>query len=127
MRLRGMPRFSMDWDLFVPPRDAENFRRLNEALEDILDEVIEPLGPKGEGFVQTFTTRWGTVQFHLVVPGLRDFSEAEKASEIREGPEQVPIVCLSGRDLLAAKEAANRPQDQTDLVFLREQQRLGRL
>ena len=25
MRLTGMPRFSMDWDLFIPPRDEQNF------------------------------------------------------------------------------------------------------
>lgn len=24
MRLHGMPRFSMDWDFFIPPRDEEN-------------------------------------------------------------------------------------------------------
>ena len=24
MRLEGMPRFSMDWDLFIPPRDTAN-------------------------------------------------------------------------------------------------------
>ena len=29
MRLTGMPRFSMDWDFFIPPRDEENFTRLN--------------------------------------------------------------------------------------------------
>ncbi len=26
MRLTGMPRFSMDWDFFIPPRDSENLR-----------------------------------------------------------------------------------------------------
>ena len=30
MRLTGMPRFSMDWDFFIPPADNENFKRLNE-------------------------------------------------------------------------------------------------
>ena len=24
MRLTGMPRFSMDWDFFIPPRDEKN-------------------------------------------------------------------------------------------------------
>ena len=32
MRLTGMPRFSMDWDFFIPPRDEENFARLNGIL-----------------------------------------------------------------------------------------------
>jgi hypothetical protein len=25
MRLTGMPRFSMDWDFFIPPHDENNF------------------------------------------------------------------------------------------------------
>ena len=25
MRLFGMPRFSMDWDFFIPPRDVDIF------------------------------------------------------------------------------------------------------
>ena|SRR5438309_1137456 len=37
MRLLGMPRFSMDWDFFIPPRDKANFHRLNQLLEEELD------------------------------------------------------------------------------------------
>ena len=29
MRLTGMPRFSMDWDFFIPPHDENNFTKLN--------------------------------------------------------------------------------------------------
>jgi len=68
MRLHGMPRFSMDWDFFLPAADTTNFERLNSALDDILDERVTGLGPAGEGFVQTFQTRYGVVQFHLAVP-----------------------------------------------------------
>ena len=32
MRLLGMPRYSMDWDFFIPPRDETNIARLNELL-----------------------------------------------------------------------------------------------
>ena len=28
MRLTGMPRFSMDWDFFIPPRDEANLAQL---------------------------------------------------------------------------------------------------
>jgi hypothetical protein len=38
-----------------------------------------------------------------------------------------PVKCLSGTHLLAAKQAANRPQDQADIEFLKELQRLGKL
>ena len=44
MRLAGMPRFSMDWDFFIPPRDEENFARLNDVLKEELDVPLVPLG-----------------------------------------------------------------------------------
>ena len=34
---------------------------------------------------------------------------------------------MSGINLLAAKRAADRPQDQADIVFLEELQRLGKI
>ena len=37
MRLAGMPRFTMDWDFFIPPRDADNLACLNALLADELD------------------------------------------------------------------------------------------
>jgi hypothetical protein len=79
MRLIGMPRFSMDWDFFIPPKDASNFARLNEWLSDEIDMPLLPLGPRGENFVQTYQTRWGVIQFHLGVPGAPPFGEAEAA------------------------------------------------
>ena len=69
MRLIGLPRFSMDWDFFIPPRDGENFARLNGLLERELDTPLVPLGPAGENFIQTYQTRWGVVQFRLGLPG----------------------------------------------------------
>jgi hypothetical protein len=127
MRLTGMPRFSMDWDFFIPPRDAENFARLNEVLKDELDAPLVPLGLRGENFIQTYQTRWGILQFHLGLPGVPRFDEAEKAAVIRRSEQGTPVNCLSGLQLLAAKRAADRPQDQSDIVFLEELQRLGKL
>jgi hypothetical protein len=127
MRLLGMPRFSMDWDLFIPPRDAANFVRLNEVLDDELDAPVEALGPHGENFVQTYQTRWGILQFHLGLPGVPRFDEAETARVIRQTERQTPVNCLSGAHLLNAKQSANRPQDQSDIQFLLELQRLGKL
>ncbi len=127
MRLAGMPRFSMDWDLFVPPRDEDNFTRLNALLADELDGPLVPLGPHGENFVQTYQTRWGVVQFHLGLPGAPKFDDAERQAVLRQTESGTPIPCLSGRHLLAAKRAANRPQDQADIEFLTELERLGKL
>jgi hypothetical protein len=127
MRLAGMPRYSMDWDFFIPPRDEENFARLNGILEDELDAPLLPLGPRGENFIQTYQTRWGVLQFHLGLPGVPLFDEAAAAAVIRRSEGGTPVKCLSGLHLLAAKRAANRPQDQADIIFLEELQRLGKL
>ena len=127
MRLHGMPRFSMDWDFFIPPRDEENFRRLNEILQDELDVPLVPLGARGENFIQTYQTRWGILQFHLGLPGVPRFDEAETNSVIRNSEHGTPVQCLSGVHLLAAKRAADRPQDQADIAFLEELAKLGKL
>jgi hypothetical protein len=127
MRLTGMPRYSMDWDFFIPPRDEPNFTRLNRVLENELDVPLIPLGPKGENFIQTYQTRMGILQFHLGLPGVPRFDDAEKAMVVRKSAEGISIRCLSGPHLLAAKLAANRPQDQADIEFLQELKRLGKL
>jgi hypothetical protein len=127
IRLAGMPRFSMDWDFFVPPRDLENFTRLNTALSDELDLPVVPLGPQGQDFIQTYQTRWGIVQFHLLVPGIPRFDDAELAAVVRTTEDGFKVKCLSGLHLLASKQAADRPEDQADIAFLLELQKLGKL
>ncbi len=127
MRLMGMPRFSMDWDFFIPPRDQKNLDRLNALMGTELDLPIEPLGPRGENFVQTYQTRWGIIQFHLGLPGVPRFEEAEAAAKVRNNENGTAVRCLSGPHLLMAKLAANRPQDQVDIEFLRELEKLGKL
>ena len=127
MRLAGMPRYSMDWDLFIPPRDEQNFSMLNRILEPELDLPLVPLGTQGENFIQTYQTRWGVLQFHLGLPGVPRFDEAERALVMRQTEQGTMVKCLSGLYLLAAKRAANRPQDQADIEFLEELQRLGKL
>ena len=119
VRLYGLPRFTMDWDLFVPARDSANMEGINRALGEELDVDLEMLGPRGENMIQTYQTRWGVVQFHLAVPGLPDFAAAEATARdiVDEGtPVRVPSV----KDLLASKLATNRPQDQQDIAFLKE-------
>lgn len=127
MRLTGMPRFSMDWDFFIPPRDEKNLAKLNEILQDEIDVPLVALGSHGENFIQTYQTRWGILQFHLGLPGVPRFDEAERVAIIRHSEQGTPVNCLSGVHLLAAKRAADRPQDQADIAFLEELQRLGKI
>ena len=120
MRLIDMPRFSMDWDFFVPANDMANFDKLNNILGDELREDIIPLSPTGEGFIQTFQTLNGIIQFHLLLPGIKSFDEAEKREFTIEGKKGIATKCLCAEDLLATKQAASRPQDQQDIEFLIE-------
>jgi len=117
----------MDWDFFIPPRDETNFARLNKILKDEIDVPLVALGLRGENFIQTFQTSFGILQFHLGLPGVPRFDQAEKAAVIRNTEQGTPVNCLSGIYLLAAKRAADRPQDQADIAFLEELQRLGKL
>jgi len=123
VRLHGMPRFSMDWDLLIPARDAGNFERLNAAVGEWLEEPVVAMGPRGENFVQTFQTRHGVVQFHLAVPGIASFDDAESAAVKIPLENGMPCRVLSAEDLLHAKLAAGRSQDQLDAEFLKEKQR----
>ena len=120
VRLEGMPRFSMDWDFYIPPRDEVNITAINAILGTELDTPLLPLGPRGENFVQTYQIRAGIIQFHLGGPGLPPFDEAEQRRVQQRLEGGTPVWCLSGSDLLKSKETANRPQDQNDIVFLRE-------
>ena len=119
LRLEGMPRFSMDWDFYIPARDLENISKINRVLAQDLDVPLEPMGSHGENFVQTYQTAHGIVQFHLGGPGFPPFDEAERRGVEHKTENGTPVKCLSIADLLACKEAANRPQDQDDIQFLR--------
>jgi hypothetical protein len=125
MRLEGMPRFSMDWDFFIPPRDLENIKKINILLKDELDLPLVALGEKGEHFIQTYQTRWGIIQFHLGGPGLPRFEPAESRAVYRETENGIRVRCLSTEDLLQSKKAANRPQDQGDIAFLERKKEAG--
>lgn len=119
VRLHGMPRFSMDWDMFIPRDDAGNMQRINELLAEELDLPLVPMGPKGENLIQTYQTRWGIIQFHLAVAGIRSFEEVEARSvvHVNETGVKVRTFCLD--DLILSKEAVNRPQDVADTYFLK--------
>lgn len=127
VRLEGLPRFSMDWDFYIPARDQANLDKINHLLGDELELPLLPLGDRGENFVQTYQTRWGVLQFHLGGPGLPEFAAAERNAVRHETETGVPVQCLNGRDLLAAKRQAGRAQDQADIRFLEKKAEAGLL
>lgn len=119
IRLHGMPRFTMDWDLFIPLKDRKNFEKLNKVLEPYLDMPVEPIGPKGENFVQTYQTQFGIIQFHLSPLGIPDFDEAEKVHEVYKTESGIPVRCISTKHLLDSKLSTARAKDEDDISFLR--------
>jgi len=119
VRLEGMPRFSMDWDFFIPNKDAENMQRINELLANELDMPILTIGSRGENLIQTYQTRWGIIQFHLAVAGIRSFDEAEANAVVHANENGLAVKTFSRGDLIASKEAVGRPQDQADVEFLK--------
>lgn len=119
VRLAGMPRFSMDWDIFIPGKDGENMQRINELLADELDMPLVPVGPRGENLIQTYQTRWGIVQFHLAVVGIRSYDEAEARATMQADENGQLVKTFSLDDLIASKEAVGRPQDLADIEFLK--------
>ena len=125
MRLFGLPRFSLDWDVLVPPRDVANLDRITQILGDEVDLPLVPLGARGENLIQTYQTRWGVLQFHLGVPGLPDFDQVAARAVVRRTENGVPVRCLGPADLLASKRQANRPEDQQDIAFLEKQREAG--
>jgi len=125
VRLEGMPRFSMDWDFYIPPKDLDNIQKINRLLESELDLTLLPLGEQGENFIQTYQTRWGIVQFHLAGPGLPRFDEAEARAVIHETENQTPVQCLCRNDLLESKKKAARLQDTLDIFFLENKKEAG--
>jgi hypothetical protein len=127
VRLEGCPRFSMDWDLYIPGKDTANLDRINQALGEELDVPLVPLGPRGENFVQTYQTRWGVLQFHLTGPGLPPFDEAESRAVTHVTETGVAVRCLGGNDLLESKKSANRASDAIDIEFLERKKSLGLL
>lgn len=127
VRLEGCPRFTMDWDVYIPGKDAANMERINHALQGELDAPLIPMGPRGEHFVQTYQTRWGVLQFHLTGPGLPPFDEAEQRAVTHLTEDGVPVRCLAGADLLESKRQANRASDAMDIAFLEKKKSLGRL
>lgn len=118
MLQHGMPRFTLDWDIFIPPFDQSNFDKINDCLADELDMDLEQLDIQtGDGFVQTFQTSAGIIQFHLSPPGLPKFAIVEERA-ITCLYNGIPVKYLNLDDLLSSKKAVARAKDLDDILFL---------
>ena len=118
IRLLGMPRYSMDWDFFIPGKDIENINKLNMVLDGMIDMDIVPLGDKGQNFIQTFQTVNGIMQFHLAPVALPSFNEAYSRHSSYISENGITIKTISPEDLYACKLKINRPKDADDIIYL---------
>lgn len=127
-RLHGSPTLTEDVDV-TPDRSEENLRRLAAALTELSARLAVPDVAGGLAVpldertfnspVMKFTTRAGEVDVVLEPLGTGGYSVLH--------PRAVPyevfglrIAAASIDDIIASKEASNRPKDRAQLPVLRE-------
>lgn len=124
--LRGSTALTTDLDM-VPQDDDENLTRLMNALVEMKAEVrgagrVMPL-PDGEWLraakTWNFRTDFGNVDVLFVPAGTEGYRGLVQRSDVVELVPGVAPAVASIDDLIAMKEAANRPKDQLALPILR--------
>ena len=128
-RLQGFPRVTADADI-TPARDADNVRRLAEALRELDARVYTDSVPEGLPFDCSASTLSRAELWNLVTAaGRLDIafipSGTDGYADLIDGA--VPFDVFGARlhvasleDIIRSKEAADRPQDRQDVVILRE-------
>ena len=128
-RLQGFPRVTADADI-APASDPDNLKRLAAALRDLGARVYTESLPEGLPFSCDAETLSGSNLWNLVTDagrldvifkplgteGYDDLAKAALAYEVF-GTE---VHAASLKDILRSKLASNRPQDQQDVIVLRE-------
>lgn len=118
------PRATKDLDIYVEPTRA-NAKRLRAALSDFFGG--SPPGYADSDLLDpAFVIQLGVAPVRIdILSGLEGVESFSKAWRRRvEGPfGPVNAHYLALDDLIAAKAAADRPQDRSDLVTLRRAQR----
>ena len=128
-RLLGLPRVTADADI-TPARDAENVRRLAEALSELDARVYTESVPEGLPFDCSPPMLARAELWNLVTSaGRLDVAFAPSGTDGYEDliEDAVPFEVFGVRlhvasleDIIRSKEAADRPQDRQDVVILRE-------
>lgn len=128
-RLQGFPRMTADADI-TPARDADNVRRLADALRELDARVYTEAVPEGLPFDFTPATlarsdMWnlatlaGRLDVAFVPSGTLGYADLIRSAE-QFDVFGVRLDVASLEDIIRSKEAADRPQDRQDVVILRE-------
>ena len=131
----GYVRATKDVDV-VPRPDAENRRRLYEALESLDAEPTEvgdfrpeelpvPFAPEGldEGGNWALRTRAGRIDVLQWVAGIESYEQLRAGAIEVALPNVGPVLVAGYDDLLAMKRAAARPVDRRDIAALEDARR----
>jgi hypothetical protein len=128
-RLQGFPRLTADADI-TPARDDKNVERLARALRDLKARVYTESVPDGLPFECTAEALGRARLWNLVTSagrldvafepsgtgGYEDLATSAVAFEVFG----VEVHAASLKDILRSKQAANRPQDQQDVLVIQE-------
>jgi hypothetical protein len=128
-RLQGFPRLTADADI-TPARDAANLDCLAAALRDLCARVYTESVPEGLSFscdaatlarakLWNLVTDAGRVDIIFEPVGTQGFEDLER-SAVKFQVFGVDVRAASLEDILRSKQASRRPQDQQDVIVLRE-------
>lgn len=128
-RLQGFPRLTADADI-TPARDGDNLERLATALRELGARVYTESVPEGLPFdcdaaslarakVWNLITEAGRVDIIFQPSGTQGYDDLA-ASAVTYEAFGVEVCAASLGDILRSKQASNRPQDQQDIIILRE-------
>jgi hypothetical protein len=128
-RLQGFPRLTADADI-TPARDGKNLERLARALRDLKARVYTESVPDGLPFECTAEALGRARLWNLVTsagrldvafePSGTDGYEDLAISAVPFSVFGIEVRAASLKDILRSKQAANRPQDQQDVLVLQE-------
>ena len=128
-RLQGFPRLTADADI-TPARDSENLDHLAAALLDLGARVYTESVPEGLPFscdaatlsrakLWNLVTDAGRVDVIFEPSGTRGFEDLVRTA-VTFRVFGIDLSAASLKDILRSKEASSRPQDQQDVIVLRE-------
>jgi hypothetical protein len=128
-RLQGFPRLTADADI-SPASDPDNLQRLSAALRELRARVFTESVPEGLAFSCDAETISGSNLWKLVTDagrldlifkpsGTQGYADLAR-SAVTYDVFGVEVRAASLKDILRSKLTSNRPQDQQDVIVLKE-------
>jgi hypothetical protein len=128
-RLQGFPRLTSAADI-APATDPANLQRLAAALRDLRAKVFTESVPEGLAFscdaetlgrvnLWNLVTDAGRLDVVFQPSGTRGYEDLAR-SVLTYEVFGVQLQAASLEDILRSKRASNRPQDQQDVIVIKE-------